>query len=91
MKNNNKQAGIGITFIIIIIIGLVVWFFIPKDYFKGGTKSGGSSFGQFNHQKNPNHTPQTLKWKKSFQYEKNKNGTKKQSYMEYMREKKSSK
>lgn len=89
MYKNNKSASVASVLIVIVIIGILLYYFIPRDLFSKKKASGFANFKSGKNQRAQS-TPSSLNWKKSFAYEKkgNNNG---QSYMKFMIDKKNEK
>lgn len=71
MKNNYKK-GIStlLVLLVIAIIGLIIWFFVPKNFFTPkGAKSNFSNV-RIGGGAPKDALPGPLKWKKSFAYDK---------------------
>jgi hypothetical protein len=85
---NNLNANTVTTLLIVLLVLLIIGFFIPKSFLN--TSSSKKDFANFKVREkggSSNATPNQLKWKKSFVYEKEKE-KQQGSYIQYLFNKK---
>lgn len=71
MKNNNKNASTIVTLLILLILGVVIYFLIPKDFWNSvGSKNFKSPSHTGSIQTEGGPTPTGLRFNDPFKYDK---------------------